>query len=312
MTTIKVKADKNHSPLLVNFMLSRHRQAKRQSQKLSANFTYCYLVLMKRTVLALSLMLIILVSVVAATGNIKVASGASPVWVEVARSSGGIASEVTPEDDLDLFSVSHLEWRVQWSIVPVNSGLPIGDGSDFRFVVRPKYTIYEQVGEVSGKIFSETKTGTLVIKNSQKRTFYIEAEVCGYTSYELIIEENINSPLLDIVPPTISIFSPENKTYNLENISLTFTVDKPTSYRWYSLDHYGKIDALRNANLSGLSEGTHNITVYVSDYAGNEACKTVYFSVEEPFTIKLIAVAAIVLALLDLGLLAYYLKKRDH
>ncbi|MBN1244014.1 hypothetical protein JXA31_00295 [Candidatus Bathyarchaeota archaeon] len=263
---------------------------------------------MKRTVLALSLMLIMLISVVAATGNVKVASAASPVWVEVARSSGGVASGETSGDYV--FSVSHIDWRVRWSIVPLDSGLPIGDGSDFRFVVRPEYTIHEQVGEVSGKIFSETKTGTLVIQNSQKRTFYIEAEVCGYTSYELIIEENINSPLLDIVPPAISIFAPENKTYNLENISLTFTVDKPTSHLWYSLDHYGKIDILPNTNLSGLPEGTHNLTVYVIDEAGNKASETVYFSVEEPFTTTLIAVAAIVLALLDLGLLAYYSKKR--
>jgi len=265
---------------------------------------------MKRTVVAMSLMLIMLVSVVATTGNVKVASAASPVWVEVARSSFGVASGETPEDDV--FSVSHLEWRVRWSIVPLDSGLPAGDGSDFRFVVRPEIAMFEQVGEVSGKVFSETRTGTLVIQNSYNRTFCIEAEVCGYTSYELIVEENINSPLLDMVPPTISIFSPENKTYNLENISLTFTVDKPASYLWYSIDQPGKISVLRNTNLSGLSEGTHNLTVYAVDEAGNEASETVYFSVEEPFTTTLIAAAAIVLALLDLGLLAYYLKKRGH
>jgi hypothetical protein len=269
---------------------------------------------MKRTVLALLLILITLVSVVATTRNVKSASATSSVWVEVARRSGGVASGRNPDDSLDAFSVNHLEWRVRWSVVPVDSGLPVGDGSDFTFVVRPEYAIFEQVGEVSGKIFFETKTGTLVIQNSQNRTFYIEAVVCGYTSYELIIEENINSPLLDLIPPTISIFSPENKTYNLENISLTFTIDKPTSGLWYSLDQYGKIGILRNsnANLSGLSEGKHNLTIYVRDEAGNRAYKTVYFSVEEPFTTTLIAVAAIVMALLDLGLLAYYFRKRKH
>ena len=277
---------------------------------------------MKRTALALSLMLTMLVSAVATTGNVKVTSAASPVWVEVARGSGGIANGGTPENGTDLFSVSHLEWRVRWSVVPVDSGLPIGDGSDFRFVVRPEYTIHDQVGEVSGKIFSETKTGTLVIQNSQNRTFYIEADVGGYTSYELIVEENINSPLLDIIPPAISIFSPENKTYNLENITVAFTVDKPTSYVWYKLDGQEKISIVRNTTLSGLSEetrnltlsglseGTHNLTVYARDEAGNKASETVYFSVEEPFTTTLIVVAIIVLALLDLGLVVYYFKKR--
>jgi hypothetical protein len=269
---------------------------------------------MNRTVLALALILTALISAVATTENGKSALAVSSVWVEVARKSGEAGSGGNPEDSLDVFSVEHLEWRVRWSVVPVDSGLPVRDGSDFKFVVRPEYTIFEQVGEVSGIVFSETKKGTLVIQNSQKRTFYIEAEVCGYTSYELVIEENINSPLLDITPPTISIFSPENKTYNLENISLTFTVDKPIAYVWYSLDHYGKIGILptTNANLSGLSEGTHNLTLYVSDEVGNKASKTVYFSVEEPITTPLIAAAVIVLALLDLGLLTYYFKKRKN
>jgi hypothetical protein len=253
-----------------------------------------------------------LVSAVATTGSVKAASAASPVWVEVARGSGGIAHSGTPENGTDLFSVSHLEWRVRWSVVPVDSGLPIGDGSDFRFVVRPEYAMFVQVGEVSGKVFSETKTGTLVIQNVQNRTFYIDANVSGYTSYELIVEENINSPLLDIVPPAISVLSPENKTYDLEkNISLTFTVNEPTSALWYRLDGYGKVGILRNVSLSGLSEGTHNITVYARDEVGNiKASETVYFSVEEPFTTTLIVVAAIVLAILDLGLLVYYFKKR--
>jgi hypothetical protein len=275
------------------------------------------LVLMKKAISALSLILVLLFSIGATTRNGQVASAASPVWIEVARSSGGIANEGTPEENPDVFKVSHLEWRVRWSVTPVDSGLPIGDGSDFRFVVRPELSLFDQVGEVSGKIFSETKSGTLVIQNSQNRAFYIEAEVCGYSSYELIIEENINSPLLDIIPPTMTLFSPENKTYNLENINVTFTVDKPTSALWYKLDNYGKVSILRNTTLSGLSEGTHNLTVHARDKVGNTVSKTVYFSVEEPFTTTLIAGAAIALAFLNLGLLAYYLlayylKKRKH
>ena len=277
---------------------------------------------MNRTVLALSLMLTVLVSAVATNGNVTVTSAVSPVWVEVARFSGGIAIE-PPENDTILFAVSHLEWRVRWSIVPLDSGLPIGDGSDFRFVVRPEYAVFEKVGEVSGKIFSETESGTLVVQNSYNRTFYIEIEVCGYTSYELIVEENSNSPLLDIVPPAISVFSPENKTYDLENITVIFAVDKPTSSLWCWFDTYGKLEPVRDENVTvlpegtynvtiiGLPEGTHNVTIYARDEAGNtQESETIYFSVESaPAT--LIAMAAIVMAVLDLGLLFYYFRKRN-
>ena len=87
-------------------------------------------------------------------------------------------------------------------------------------------------------------------------------------------------------------------------------MDKPTSHLWYNLDNHEKIGVLPNTNLIRLSNGTHNLTVYAVDEAGNKASETIYFSVEEPFTTTLIAVAAVVLALLDLGLLAYYAKKR--
>src|SRR3990170_5621441 len=32
----------------------------------------------------------------------------------------------------------------------------------------------------------------------------------------------------DTTPPAVSIVSPENKTYNVNNVSLTFTVSEPT------------------------------------------------------------------------------------
>lgn len=272
------------------------------------------LLFMKRKVFTLSLILIILVSVVAITRNAKSESAVSSVWVEVARGLGGIAYSGTPDNGTDLFTISHLEWRVRWSVTPVESGLPVGDGSDFKFVVLPEFAKFGEVGLFSGKVFSETETGTLVIQNSYNRTYYIDAIVSGYTSYELIVEENINSPLLDITPPVISLFSPENKTYSLGNISLTFTVDKPTSAIWYQLDSGGEIGIwpVRNVSLSGLDLGTHNLTVSVRDEVGNMASKKIYFNVEEPFTTTLIVVAAIVLALLDLGLLGYYFKKRKR
>jgi len=173
---------------------------------------------MKRTLLALSVVLTMLVSVVASNGSMKFAYAASPIWVEVTRGSGGIAYIGTPENGTDLFAVSHLEWRVRWSVAPVDSGLPVGDGSDFSFIVHPVVGLFDNIAEVSGKVFSEAETGIIAIfahddfKYSLNRTFSIETYVSGYTSYELIVEENINSPLLDMVPPKIVVFSPKNKT----------------------------------------------------------------------------------------------------
>lgn len=273
---------------------------------------------MNRTVLALSLALAMLVSVVTITGNAEVAPEASSDWVEVARGSGGIAYTGTPENGTDLFSVTHREWRIRWSVIPLNNGLPIVDGSDFRFIVRPEFGIFDNIADVSGKVFSEPETGIIAIsanagfKHSLNRTYYIETHISGYTSYALIVEEDVTSDLLDVTPPEIVVLSPENKTYNIEkNVSVTFIVDEPTSYLWYMLDNYGEMGILRNVSLSGLPEGPHKIKICARDDAGNiKTSETIYFSVEEPFTTTLIVIAAITMAILNLAILAYYYKKR--
>jgi hypothetical protein len=272
---------------------------------------------MNRNALALSLVLTMLFSAVVATGNAEVASAASPVWVEVARGSSGIGLNGPAKNGTDLFSVSHNEWRILWSVVPVESGLPDGNGSDFRFIVRPEIGPYDNIADVSGKVFSEPETGVIAIfahsgfKYSLNRTFCIETHVSGYTSYELIVEENVNSPLLDIVPPVITVFSPQNKTYDVKkNVSLLFTVDKPPSSLWYKLDNQDKVDILSNISIRGISEGPHNLTVYARDDVGNISSEIIYFSLEEPFTTTLFAIAIVVTAILFVSVLAYYLKKR--
>ena len=272
---------------------------------------------MNRTVVALSLALALLFAAVVATGNAGVASAASPVWVEVARGSGGIGLNGPAENGTDLFSVSHIEWRILWSVVPVESGLPVGNGSDFRFIVRPEIGRSGNIADVSGKVFSEPETGVIVIfahngfKYSFNRTFCVETHVSGYTSYELTVEENVNSPFLDIVPPVITVFSPQNTTYDVKkNVSLLFTVDKPPSGLWYMLDNDDEVGILSNISISGISAGAHNLTVYARDDVGNISSEVIYFSLEEPFTTTLFEIAIVIIVILFLGVLAYYLKKR--
>jgi len=71
------------------------------------------------------------------------------------------------------------------------------------------------------------------------------------------------------------------------------------------------VPVTENFTLSDLPAGSHSLTVYAYDYAGNAgASQTVFFAIEEPFPTTLflgsvIAVAAVV----GLGLLVH-LKKR--
>jgi hypothetical protein len=78
----------------------------------------------------------------------------------------------------------------------------------------------------------------------------------------------------------ISILSPENKTYNTADIPLTYTKNETGYYTAYSLDGQLYTDT-ENTTLSGLADGTHELTVYANytdSYIGESA--TVWFTVD--------------------------------
>jgi hypothetical protein len=146
-------------------------------------------------------------------------------------------------------------------------------------------------------------------------------------------------------PPIVTVLSPSpNGTYNQPNIPLNVTVQirgfiyhNTETLRWlnYSLDGQTAIPMTLvvpsdltppyyvrgNDVLTGLSDGTHNITIYgetaISGLTGNFNA-TVSFKVEtsntpsgDSFSTTVVAVASIVAAVVVAGLLVY-LKKRKH
>ena len=122
----------------------------------------------------------------------------------------------------------------------------------------------------------------------------------------------------DTTPPTISIASPENKTYTVNNVSLTFTVNELTSWIGYSLDEQANVTITGNTTLTGLAEKPHTRIVYAKDIAGNTgASETIYFT-----TIPLppkngpsglprwaawaVAVSVMIVAVVGVALLVYF------
>ena len=108
----------------------------------------------------------------------------------------------------------------------------------------------------------------------------------------------------DIIPPTISIISLENMSYPLGNLSLTFTVSEPTSWLGYSLDGQENITVAGNTVLSGLFMGSHYLTVYANDTAGNTGIsETICFRIETPFPTTLVVAVAIIAIVFGFGLI---------
>jgi hypothetical protein len=124
----------------------------------------------------------------------------------------------------------------------------------------------------------------------------------------------------DTTSPIVSIILPENKTYNATSVSLRFTVNEAGTSISYSLDCQANLTLNGNSTLTGLTYGTHNITVYAADLNGNiGSSETVTFTISdtftivetEPFATSLIAASIVVVAVVSAGLLVYF-KKRKH
>ncbi|MCW4046629.1 MAG: Ig-like domain-containing protein [Candidatus Bathyarchaeota archaeon] len=121
----------------------------------------------------------------------------------------------------------------------------------------------------------------------------------------------------DRKPPAISDLSVENKTYSQNSLPLNFTTDQPTSWIGYCLDGEANVTIAGNATLTGLLEGSHNITVYANDTAGNMgASKTVTFTIDtseisETFPTKIVASASgALVAFFGLSLLVYFKRRK--
>ncbi|MEK6933437.1 MAG: hypothetical protein AABW75_01010 [Nanoarchaeota archaeon] len=95
---------------------------------------------------------------------------------------------------------------------------------------------------------------------------------------------SINYALLDTIPPTINIISPENKTYTSSIVFLNYTAsdDNAIDKCWYVLDESPAATLLgcSTASIVGLSEGSHALQIYANDSAGNVNFSSISFSID--------------------------------
>ena len=138
------------------------------------------------------------------------------------------------------------------------------------------------------------------------------SDITGNVGYSDIVYFTIQTTPPDTTPPTISIVSPENKTYDTTDIPLTFTVDESVSWMAYSLDGQANMTITGNTTLSGLSDGSHSLIVYAKDTAENTgASEIIYFSIEtkkaEPLQTWIVA-AIVIIAVVGTALLIYFTK----
>lgn len=139
------------------------------------------------------------------------------------------------------------------------------------------------------------------VDNPYQYNYYDKFQIASYSTVSFT---------KDLVPPRISVQSPQNTTYTTPNVLLDFTVNENISQSLYNLDNKGNQTISGNSTLTDLSNGEHNLTLYVADLAGNVADpKTITFSVDlpEPFPILPVTfiVTSVALAVVVVSLLFY-------
>lgn len=92
-------------------------------------------------------------------------------------------------------------------------------------------------------------------------------------------EVNAQKAINYLILPKITISSPENKTYSINPISLTISIDKSTSWIGYSLDNKPNVTITGNTTLTNLGYKSHNIIVYANSTFGSmSASNKIYFT----------------------------------
>jgi hypothetical protein len=128
---------------------------------------------------------------------------------------------------------------------------------------------------------------------------YMNEEELSYTLFFITSTATV-SFTIDYTAPTVSVLSHVNKTYDVSDFPLYFSVNEPVSHIAYNLDGKENNTISGNTTLTGVINGDHNLTIYAEDDAGNVGkSETLNFTIavpepeSEPFpTVPVAAVSA--------------------
>ena len=224
------------------------------------------------------------------------------------QASGGLVPWL-----IKLNSQGHEQFSLPYGHIPNNSFSVVVQTSDYGYAAA--------LGE-SGALLRTDSSGsdlwTVTLDNEASnyrvscliRTkdggYVVAGTASGTTSFVTKI-----SPEPDVQPPVVIVSSPTSKTYEPEDIPLTFTVNEPASWMGYILDGQAEVVITGNTTLSGLAIGAHNLTVSAEDLTGlRGVSETIQFTIAARFPTELVIAGIAVAAIVSVGFLLYLMRHR--
>jgi hypothetical protein len=276
---------------------------------------------MKKTALALAIILAMLASIMAGIQILEVANAqyAPPPSIEI----------YSPIPQPDVHSNASVMLNVRVNVLPSESDIAF-----IRYSLDGKanVTLANLTKEdnvwywtttkgvfAQGKAFSTNASlGNLTNGNHTLTVYahYADGKEMS-KSTEFTVDTNYKLPVW--YPPEIVLLSPQNQTYTSTEVPLTFATNETILYVNYVLDPLegnGSQYLTGNTTLAGLSDGMHKLIVTVHTERGI-AQQSTFFTVSQetetrqPFPTVPVVVVSIVSVVVALGILVY-LKRRKN
>jgi len=134
------------------------------------------------------------------------------------------------------------------------------------------YLGIEKSGVGSSIIFFSPNTSITGQQGSNSLTVYANDSLGNIGSSSVSFS-------VDSVPPTVTVYSPQNITYLTADVPLSVSADEVIDTWWYSLNAGGNTTFSPNTTITAL-EGSNSLTVYANDSLGNIGSSSVSFSVD--------------------------------
>jgi hypothetical protein len=193
-------------------------------------------------------------------------SGGSHTIVVYATDTGGN----TGASDVVQFSVSIPSVDTTPPSIKINS--PSENSIYSMLSVDLNFNINEQVSWMAysldgGNNITISGNATISSLSAGSHTIVAYAtDTAGNTGVSDTIQFTIS---IDTISPTITIISPQEISYSTSEVSLDFTINEPVTWTAYSLDGEENVTITGPLIISGLSVGSHDITLFAKDAAGN-------------------------------------------
>jgi hypothetical protein len=155
-------------------------------------------------------------------------------------------------------------------------------------------------GDIPGKpnSISDIKVGGILSFTKKTFTYTPDPDFNGVDSFTYIATDgksysNIATVTInvkpvdepDTTPPVITIISPESKTYSVDDVLFKITTNEKAT-AWFSLDGGSNVNMNEVSantftfNMRDLDDGSHTVTFYAKDLAGNIGTKSVTFRID--------------------------------